>query len=188
MSYTLLLLPFFAYVLPAYGLTPYTGDPPSLPDRSPFGFGSETTGGAADDGTNTYLVDNMVDLRTALTLDVPRVVYVKGELEGNEINSSFSADCQWYIDNSPNTDFNFTQYIMAYNETYMDEVEAAADAGEDIDGYDAAELYDLLKHQNVRAPAGQPACEISNLTIDRAGAAKFKTCRRSTKLSTLLAT
>lgn len=129
-------------------LQPYTGPAPDLPDRKPFGFGAAATGGGTPTPNNTFLVDNMPDLRAALKLETPRTVYVKGEIRGNEINETFAGDCQFYIDSSNNAKFNFTLYIQSYNETYMAAVKAASEAGEQYDGQNATELLDLLGRQN----------------------------------------
>ena len=136
-------------------LTPYTGPAPSLPEnRSTFGFGSLTTGGAAANSSSIFLVDNMPDLRTALTLPYPRIVYVKGNITGNQItadagNGSTYADCQWYTDNSGGKQFNLTRYVMSLNSSYMDSVKAVADKNGTIEGMSAVDYLTLLKKQNV---------------------------------------
>lgn len=117
-----------------------------LPDRKPFGFAAEVTGGG--NGT-VYVVDNMVDLRTALTQAEPRTVYVKGEINGNQINKTTSGDCQLYIDTSNVPDYNFTLYIMSLNSTYTDAVKAAVAADETFEGKNATEYLALLNRQNV---------------------------------------
>ncbi|KAF3939611.1 hypothetical protein ABW19_dt0202426 [Dactylella cylindrospora] len=129
-------------------LEPYTGPAPVLPLRHPFGFGKAVTGGGKPTKNNTYLVDNMPDLRAALTMTTPRTVYVKGEIFGNEINETVSANCQWYIDNSNVKQFNFTLYVQSLNSTYVAEVKAAAAAGEMIDGRNATEVATLLPRMN----------------------------------------
>ncbi|KAG8165569.1 hypothetical protein KVR01_004121 [Diaporthe batatas] len=121
---------------------------PTLPDRKPFGFASMVTGGGAPTPNNTYVVDNMVDLRTALKLETPRTIYVKGELKGSEINETTTGDCQFYIDSSRVPNFNFTLYIMALNSTYTDAVKAAEAAGEEFEGKNATEYLNLLNKQN----------------------------------------
>ncbi|EPS38455.1 hypothetical protein H072_7795 [Dactylellina haptotyla CBS 200.50] len=126
----------------------YTGPAPLLPLRFPFGFGKDVIGGGKPNKTNTYLVDNMVDLRTALSMSGPRTVYVKGEIFGNEINETYSADCQWYIDNSNVKQYNFTLYVQSLNVTYVAEVKAAAAANEIIDGRNATEVAALLPRMN----------------------------------------
>ncbi|KAL3422291.1 Pectate lyase plyB 1 [Phlyctema vagabunda] len=158
-------------------LVPYTGPAPDLPaDRQPFGFGVQTTGGAAANTSSVFLVDNMIDLRAALTLPYPRIVYVKGNVAGNEItsgpNGTVYADCQWYIDNGPVKNFNFTQYIMSLNSSYTDSVAAAAAANGTIDGYNATEYLVLLKKMNGWRPQAQNSQKIwaainvqSNLTL-----------------------
>ncbi|KAK6543337.1 hypothetical protein TWF694_000089 [Orbilia ellipsospora] len=132
----------------ATALSPYTGPPPVLPLRFPFGFGKDVTGGGKPNSTNTYLVDNMLDLRSVLSMNEPRTVYVKGEIFGNEINETYSADCQWYIDNSNVKQFNFTLYIQSLNATYVTEVKAAAAANQTIDGRNATEVATLLPRMN----------------------------------------
>ncbi|KAK6501146.1 hypothetical protein TWF481_008994 [Arthrobotrys musiformis] len=132
----------------AAAIEPYLGPPPILPLRFPFGFGKDVTGGGRPDETNTYLVDNMLDLRTALSMSGPRTVYVKGEIFGNQINETYSADCQWYIDNSNVKQYNFTLYVQSLNATYVAEVKAAAAANEIIDGRNATELAALLPRMN----------------------------------------
>lgn len=122
---------------------------PTLPDRQPFGFGSNVTGGGTPTDENTFVVDNVADLRAALQLSTPRTIYVKGELQGTRINETMSADCQYYIDSSNVKNYNFTLYLMAMNETYTDSVKAAVAAGELFDGKDATEYLALLNHQNV---------------------------------------
>ncbi|RVD85296.1 uncharacterized protein DFL_003622 [Arthrobotrys flagrans] len=132
----------------ATALEPYAGSPPILPLRFPFGFGKDVTGGGRRDKTNTYLVDNMPDLRTVLSMTGPRTVYVKGEIFGNQINETYFADCQWYIDNSNVKQYNFTLYVQSLNATYVAEVKAAAAANEIIDGRNATELAALLPRMN----------------------------------------
>jgi pectate lyase len=120
---------------------------PVLPDRSPFGFGAQVTGGGSTN--NTYVVDNMMDLRSALTKAEARTVYVKGEIKGNQINETTSGNCQYYIDTSTVPDYNFTLYLMALNETYTDAVKAAIAANETFEGRNASEYLTLLNKQNV---------------------------------------
>lgn len=119
---------------------------PSLPDRQPFGFAEQATGGG--NGT-LYIVEDMMGLRTALTATEPRTVYVKGEIKGNQINESTYGDCQMYIDTSSAPNYNFTLYIMALNLTYTDAVAAAAAANETFEGQNATEYLSLLNRQNV---------------------------------------
>ncbi|KAI1361000.1 pectin lyase fold/virulence factor [Xylaria arbuscula] len=121
---------------------------PTLPDRAPFGFGAAATGGGEPRENNTYVVDNMMDLRTVLKMEGPRTVYVQGEILGNQINESFSGDCQYYIDASGVPEFNFTVYVMALNSTYTDAVKAAVAADETFEGRNATEYLALLNHQN----------------------------------------
>lgn len=125
---------------------------PALPDRQPFGFGAAVTGGGVANENNTYVVDNMMDLRTVLKMDTPRTVYVQGEIRGNQINETFSGDCQYYIDSSTVPEYNFTLYIMALNATYTDAIKAAVAAGETFEGQNATEYLALLNHQNVCLP------------------------------------
>ncbi|KAF3910424.1 hypothetical protein ABW20_dc0105428 [Dactylellina cionopaga] len=132
----------------AAALEPYTGPAPVLPLRFPFGFGKDVTGGGKPNKTTTYLVDNMPDLRTALSMTGPRTVYVKGEIFGNEINETFSGNCQWYIDTSNVKQYNFTLYIQSLNATYVAEVKAAAAANQIIDGRNATEVAALLPRMN----------------------------------------
>lgn len=125
---------------------------PDIPDRQPFGFASTVTGGGNPSPNNTFVVENMMDLREALEMTTPRTIYVRGEIKGNQINETTFGDCQMYIDESPVPEFNFTQYIMSYNDTYMNAVEAAADADEEFDGMNATEYLNVLKRQNVCTP------------------------------------
>lgn len=109
-------------------LTEYHGKGPSLPDRAPFGFGSETTGGK---GGKQYVVTDMLQLREALKMTGPRTVYVKGTIDGSlgqdpVTNKSVKTDCAWYTEKSI-PQFNFTRYVMAWNESYMASVQAAID-------------------------------------------------------------
>lgn len=139
---------------------------PSLPDRQPFGFGSDVTGGGTPTDDNTFIVDNMMDLRTALNSTQARTIYVKGEITGTQINETATANCQYYIDNSGVPNYNFTLYLMAMNETYMDAVKAAAAAGEEFDGQNSTEYLTLLNRQNVSqihlSPFLQVACSSSD--------------------------
>jgi hypothetical protein len=123
-----------------------------LPARQPFGFGIAATGGGVASENNTYVVDNMMDLRTVLKMPTPRTVYVRGEIQGNRINETFSGDCQYYIGSSGVPAFNFTLYIMALNATYTDAVKAAVAADETFEGRNATEYLALLNHQNVCTP------------------------------------
>ncbi|GAP88886.1 putative polysaccharide lyase family 1 protein [Rosellinia necatrix] len=133
--------------LPSPGLRG-RGSVPALPDRRPFGFGAAATGGGVADESNTYVVDNMMDLRSVLKMDTPRTVYVRGEIRGSQINETFSGDCQYYIDSSGVPGFNFTLYVMALNATYTDAVKAAVAAGEPFEGRNATEYLALLNRQN----------------------------------------
>jgi len=128
------------------------GEPP-LPNRKPFGFGSLATGGGeANKANNTFVVDDMMSLCSVLKMDdTPRTVYVRGEIRGNQINETFSGNCQYYIDSSNVSGFNFTLYIMAMNATYTDAVKAAAAKDELFEGRNATEYLALLNHQNVSA-------------------------------------
>ncbi|KAI0103832.1 polysaccharide lyase family 1 protein [Nemania sp. FL0031] len=123
-------------------------DKPSLPDREPFGFGAAATGGGVPIENNTYVVDNMMDLRTVLKMNTPRTVYVQGEILGSQINETFAGDCQYYIDSSNVPAFNFTLYIMSLNATYTDAVKAAVAANQTFEGRNATEYLVLLNHQN----------------------------------------
>lgn len=134
----------------AEALTAFTGTYPKLPSaRAPFGYGSNTTGGA-ENKSAVYVVENMMELREALTLDYKRTVYVKGEIDGLEISAGNIANCQWFIDNSRVKQFNFTQYFMSLNATYMTTVADAVAAGKTVDGHNATEYQKLLKKMNVR--------------------------------------
>ncbi|KAI0805315.1 polysaccharide lyase family 1 protein [Xylaria sp. FL0064] len=132
--------------LPRAGLKNLTK--PALPDRAPFGFGAAATGGGEAHENNTYVVENMMDLRTVLKMEEPRTVYVQGEIQGNQINETFFGDCQYYIDASNVPEFNFTLYIMALNATYTDAVKAAVAANQTFEGRNATEYLALLNHQN----------------------------------------
>ncbi|PVH89200.1 polysaccharide lyase family 1 protein [Cadophora sp. DSE1049] len=142
-------------------LTPYTGPEPILPaNRSTFSFGSLTTGGAAANSSSIFLVDNMPDLRTALTLPHPRIVYVKGNITGNELtsdagNGSTYADCQWFTDNSGAKQFNLTRYVMSLNSSYMDSVKLEAEKNGTIEGMSAVDYLALLKKMNGWRPQAQ---------------------------------
>ncbi len=136
-------------------LTPYTGPPPRFPaNRSPFGFGSLTTGGSSSNSSSVFLVDNMPDLRTALSLPYPRTVYVQGNITGHQItfskgNGSTYGDCQWFIDTGAVKQFNFTRYVMSLNESYMESVGVEAGRNGTIEGVSAGEFLTLLKKMNV---------------------------------------
>jgi hypothetical protein len=101
-----LLAPFIAAAVPNVSS-------PVLPDRQPFGFGTGVTGGGIATSDNTYIVETMKDLRTALKLTTPRTIYVKGEIKGHQINETKSGNCQYYIDTSNVPKYNFTLYLMA---------------------------------------------------------------------------
>ncbi|KAI0455235.1 polysaccharide lyase family 1 protein [Xylaria acuta] len=120
----------------------------ALPDREPFGFGAAATGGGVASANNTYVVDNMMDLRRVLKMDEPRTVYVRGEIRGSQINETFAGDCQYYVDSSSVPGFNLTLYVMALNATYTDAVKAAAAADETFEGRNATEYLALLNRQN----------------------------------------
>lgn len=156
---------------------------PTIPDRKPFGFGSQVTGGGAPTQNNTYVVDNMMDFRTALELTTPRTIYVKGELKGSQINETTNGDCQLYIDSSRVPEFNFTLYVMALNSTYTDAVKAAETAGEEFEGRNATEYLNLLNRQNVShnccTLCSQPLKLAFVLICHRAGGAKPRTSRKA---------
>ncbi|GAW22722.1 hypothetical protein ANO14919_122650 [Xylariales sp. No.14919] len=121
---------------------------PTLPEREPFGFGAAATGGGVAHENNTYVVDNMMDLRAILKMDSPRTVYVQGQIRGNQVNETFLGDCQYYIDSSNVPGFNFTLYVMSLNETYTGAVKEAVAANETFEGRNATEYLELLNHQN----------------------------------------
>ncbi|KAI0541830.1 polysaccharide lyase family 1 protein [Xylaria digitata] len=127
---------------------PKARERPVLPEREPFGFGAAATGGGGAHENNTYVVDNMMDLRAVLKLDQPRTVYVQGQIRGNQINETFSGDCQYYIDSSNVPRFNFTLYVMSLNATYTDAVKAAIATNETFEGRNATEYLELLNRQN----------------------------------------
>lgn len=146
---SVLLLPFTGVVGSRLQALSRDESAPTLPDRKPFGFASQVTGGGTPTPNNTYVVDNMMDFRTAMELTTPRTIYVKGELKGSEINETTTGDCQFYIDSSRVPEFNFTLYVMALNSTYTDAVKAAEAAGEEFEGRNATEYLNLLTRQNV---------------------------------------
>lgn len=153
---------------------------PALPDRKPFGFASQVTGGGASTDNNTYVVENMMDFRTALKLTTPRTIYVKGELKGSQINETTNGNCQFYIDSSRVPEYNFTLYIMAMNETYTDAVKAAEAAGEEFEGRNATEYLNLLNRQNVSQEFKSPVISSALLTIfPRVGGVKHKMYRKA---------
>lgn len=161
----LLLLPFTVDAKGGLLVRADNASTPTLPDRKPFGFGSMVTGGGTPTENNTYIVDNMMDFRTALELTTPRTIYVKGELKGNQINETTNGNCQLYIDSSRVPEYNFTLYIMALNETYTDAVKAAEAAGEEFEGRNATEYLNLLNRQNVSQKLVQPTGSSSQLTL-----------------------
>lgn len=146
---------------------------PSLPDRQPFGFAEQVTGGG--NGT-VYIVEDMMGLRTALTAAEPRTVYVKGEIKGNQINESTYGDCQMYIDTSSVPNYNFTLYIMALNSTYTDAVKAAVAANETFEGQNATEYLALLNKQNVSIFLLSMS-QVFIVLHSRAGGVRHKTCK-----------
>ncbi|KAI0468305.1 polysaccharide lyase family 1 protein [Xylaria cf. heliscus] len=149
----ILLLTVFGYwpatagsLSPPLGLQ--TREKLALPAREPFGFGAAVTGGGLASENNTYVVDNMMDLRRILKMDEPRTVYVRGEIGGSQINETFAGDCQYYIDSSNVPGFNFTLYVMALNATYTDAVKAAVTSDGMFEGRNATEYLALLNRQN----------------------------------------
>lgn len=176
-----LLLPFTGVAGARLQAVSRDASAPTLPDRKPFGFGSQVTGGGTPTPNNTYVVDNMMDFRTALTLTTPRTIYVKGELKGSQINETTNGDCQYYIDSSRVPDFNFTLYIMALNSTYTDVVKAAEAAGEEFEGRNATEYLNLLNRQNVSQQPPIGSCVVLN--CHRAGGVKLRIYRKAGSLS-----
>ncbi|KAK6582061.1 hypothetical protein PZA11_005758 [Diplocarpon coronariae] len=152
-------------------LTPYTGPAPNLPaQRAPFSYGALATGGSSANASSVFLVDNMPDLRVALTLPFPRTVYIRGNISGLEItsaaNGSTYADCQWFIDNGGAKRFNFTRYLMSLNQTYMDGVAAESAKNGTMEGMNAGEFMDLLKRMNGwRAQAQNSQKEWSSINV-----------------------
>ncbi|KAF9466782.1 polysaccharide lyase family 1 protein [Collybia nuda] len=138
----------FRAAVPASALLLYLGRPPSnLPLRTPFGFASTSTGGVGFN-SSTYVVTNATDLRVALKLPFPKVVYVNGTIYGNQLDDGSFADCQWYIDTSPVPNYNFTLYVLSLNTTYMSLVADAMAANVTFEGKNATELNILLRKQN----------------------------------------
>lgn len=172
-----LLLPFTGVAGARLQAVSRDASAPTLPDRKPFGFGSQVTGGGTPTPNNTYVVDNMMDFRTALGMTTPRTIYVKGELKGSQINETTNGDCQYYIDSSRVPDFNFTLYIMALNSTYTDAVKAAEAAGEEFEGRNATEYLNLLNRQNVSQQPPIGSCIVLN--CHRAGGVKLKIYRKA---------
>ncbi|KAI0183521.1 pectin lyase fold/virulence factor [Xylaria flabelliformis] len=147
------LIPILLLTASAFGHRPGSlplkaREEPAIPNREPFGFGIAATGGGVASTNNTYIVDNMMDLRRVLKMEEPRTVYVRGEIRGSQINETFEGDCQYYIDSSNVPGFNFTLYVMALNATYTDAVKAAVAADETFEGRNATEYLALLNHQN----------------------------------------
>lgn len=145
-----------------------TGIPPSL-RHAPFGFGSRATGGS----TNTsaaYLVTNMKELREAAALPWTKTIYVKGAINGAELDnrkcgvllSSMVSDrrrldtlatCDYYIQTTGTTgsairQYSFQLYLLSLNSTYTDLVAAAASQNQTFEGRNATEYLTLLKKMN----------------------------------------
>ncbi|KAG8961052.1 hypothetical protein FRC03_005831 [Tulasnella sp. 419] len=143
----------------ASALTPYTGTPPKLPSRQPFGFGSAATGGS----TNTsavYLVKNANELREAIALPYTKTIYVDGTMHGNQLSDGTMATCQTYIDRTGSTgaairQFNFAQYLLSLNSTYMALVSQASAANQLFEGKNATEYKSLLSKMNGWRPVVQ---------------------------------
>ncbi|KAF8752762.1 Pectate lyase [Rhizoctonia solani] len=135
-----------------YGLKPYTGAPPNLPSRKPFGFASKSTGGSLN-ASAVYLATNAAELREALALPYTKTVYVKGVINGNEFDDGTRASCQDYIDATGSAGaairtYNFTEYIYSLNSTYLAEVSAAAAANKPFNGRNATEYRSYLGKLN----------------------------------------
>ncbi|KAL7266467.1 hypothetical protein RUND412_010985 [Rhizina undulata] len=144
--------------LPFSTATPslYTGPfPTSLPSRIPCGFAAASTGGNSSN-SSSYIASTMPDLRSALLLPSPKIIYVNGTLYGNDLfGNGTLGDCQYYIDHSSVPGYNFTLYLLSLNETYVMAIEAAAEAGEEFEGRDAEEFRVLLGKQNGWRPVAQ---------------------------------
>ncbi|TRM55446.1 polysaccharide lyase family 1 protein [Schizophyllum amplum] len=133
------------------GLDIYDGPKPDLSD-TPFGYAAASTGGTTNESA-VYVVSTLADLKEAAELPYTKTIYVNGTIHGNALDDGSMADCQTYIDttgsdNSASRQFNFTLYILAFNETYTALVDAAAEAGETFEGRNATEYSELLSHQN----------------------------------------
>ncbi|KAJ1303871.1 hypothetical protein OPQ81_008288 [Rhizoctonia solani] len=151
---TIMLLSFFSLGMAGqvFGLNLYTGTPPNLPSRKPFGFASKSTGGSLNTSA-TYLVTNAAELREALALPYTKTIYVKGVINGNELSDGTRATCQKYIDTTGSEGaairtFNFTEYIFSLNSTYLTEVSAAAAANKLFNGRNATEYRSYLGKLN----------------------------------------
>jgi hypothetical protein len=132
-------------------LVPYNGKAPDLPKRKPFGFGIAATGGAANKSA-VYIAENMVDLRDALQLNYTRTVYVKGLIDGSVVKDNVTGklvktSCETYIQQAA-PQFNFTQYMMSLNASYMASLEALPES-EVVEGKNVTEFISLLKQQVV---------------------------------------
>jgi len=152
LSLKLTLLGLLAASLTEAALVPFKGKVPELPQgRKPFGYGIQATGGAAN-RTNVYIATNMVDLRDALQLNVSRTVYVKGNIDGsvrfnNITGKNEPTNCNTYIqENAPQ--FNFTQYMMSLNTTYMASLKALP-LNSTVEGTLATDFIALLEQQVV---------------------------------------
>ncbi|EUC64468.1 polysaccharide lyase family 1 protein [Rhizoctonia solani AG-3 Rhs1AP] len=142
----------FGLIGQAYGLTVYTGSPPNLPSRKPFGFASKSTGGSLN-ASATYLATNAAELREALALPYTKTVYVKGVINGNELSDGTRASCQTYIDNTGSAGaairtYNFTEYIYSLNSTYLSLVSTAAAENKLFNGRNATEYRAYLGKLN----------------------------------------
>lgn len=186
-SVTSIALGLLGLISPALALTPYTGrnarpvyrarahvivtigQPPAL-KHTPFGFGGKSTGGSLN-ASAAYLVTNAKELREAIALPWIKTVYVKGVINGAELdNGTFVvtcttlvwltflligtlATCQTYIDTtgsagSATRQFTFDLYLKSLNATYTALVSAAAANNELFEGRNATEYKTLLAKMN----------------------------------------
>lgn len=133
-------------------LVPYKGKAPELPQgRKPFGFGFRATGGAAN-ASAVYIAENMVDLKDALQAPWARTVYVRGNINGavkfdNVTSKNVLTNCAGYVAETAPL-FNFTQYMMSWNASYMASLDALPETSV-VEGKPVADFIALIKQQPV---------------------------------------
>ncbi|MFJ5442936.1 polysaccharide lyase family 1 protein [Pectobacterium sp. CHL-2024] len=150
--------------------------PPDLQVKTaPFGWAAQyqntdgkfyaTTGGEGAHENSIYVVTSRQELKDALNnirspryiagdADAelkaklePKIIYWQGTVRGDDLGNGRYADAEYYKTKPNKTTFDFDLYVKAFDQDYMAQLKATADAGGSDAAAASAELS-LLKKQN----------------------------------------
>lgn len=149
---------------------------PDLPVKTaPFGWAAQyqnsegkfyaTTGGEGAHENSIYVVTSRQELKDALNnirspryiagdIDAelkaklePKIIYWQGIIRGDDLGNGRYADAEYYKTKPNKTTFDFDLYVKAFDQNYMTQLKATAEAGGSGAAAASAELS-LLKKQN----------------------------------------